>query len=137
MKNKINHINHLKLHRSKQKSYILMGLCVLISYSLSIFIKLILKIDENYIHFDLSVLLTHIILYFLITLIAKFEFKQTLSDASINALFFVPILSIGLAFGVLLFPENFMYFKFTTVVCGSINLMIFVMMLIQKRFLTN
>lgn len=126
MKYKTYHINQ-KLHISKKKSNIFMGLCVLIVYSLSIFIKLILKIDESYIHFDLSVLLTHIILYVLITLIAKFEFKQTLLDASINALFFVPILSIGLGLGILLFPEDFIHFKMTTVICGTVNLIIYIL----------
>jgi hypothetical protein len=115
--------------------YIMMATMVVLSYVTSIVVKLITSTSDIYIHFDLGILLGYIFFYVSLTIIAKFQFKQSLSDASINALFFVPILSIGLGLGILLFQENFVYFKLTPIVCGTVNLLIFIMnlTLIRKK----
>lgn len=113
--------------------YIMMATMVVLSYTSSIVVKLVTSTSGIYIHFDLGILLGYLFLYVCLIIIAKFQFKQSLSDASINALFFVPILSIGLGLGILLFRENFVYFKLTPIVCGSVNLLIFIMNIILIR----
>ena len=129
-----NHHDHSVHHFVMNKGlYILMASLVLLSYITSIVVKLVTSTDNMYIHFDLGILFGYILLYIGLVLIARFQFKQSLTDASINALFFVPILSIGMGLGILLFRENFVYFKLTTVICGVVNLMIFVMNLIATR----
>lgn len=121
--------------RMNKVLYVMMSAMVILGYTASIILKRILSIEGKYINFELSVILGYVFLYGCLVIIARFQFKQSLCDALANALFFVPILSIGLGVGILLFNESFISFKLTILIIGSINMVFFMMNLyiLKKR----
>jgi len=103
----------------------IMGVIVVSSYSISILLKGLIGVNPSYIMFELSVLSGYIILYLGLVFIARFEFKSSLKDSFTQSLFFIPIMSVGLAVGILFFNESFVLFKLTTVISGVMNLMLY------------
>jgi hypothetical protein len=105
--------------------YIMMGIMVILGYLLSILTKVILVIETQYIIHELSILSSYILLYLGLFLLIKFNFKLSTKNSLIQSLFFIPILSIGFALGILLFDESFVFFKLSTFIIGIINMLLF------------
>jgi hypothetical protein len=107
--------------------YMMMGIMVVLGYLSSIVIKLVLNVELKYIDFELSTLSGYVFLYFGLVLLSKFQFKQNLKESFTNSLFFIPIMSIGFAIGIMFFNESFVFFKLTTVISGIVNLVLYLL----------
>lgn len=107
--------------------YLMMGIMVVLGYLVSIIVKLILHIEFKYVGFEISFLLGYVILYIGFLLLSKFQFKQNVKEGLFNALFFIPIMSIGFAIVILFFKESFVLFKLTTLICGAVNFVLYLM----------
>jgi hypothetical protein len=131
---KTKHVKQITLN-PRMNSMILrtMGVIVVSSYGISILLKGLIGVNPSYIMFELSVLSGYIILYLGLVFIARFEFKLSLKDSLTQALFFIPIMSIGLAIGILFFNESFVLFKLTTVITGVMNLILYLTISTLKK----
>ena len=107
--------------------YMMMGIMVVLGYSSSLVIKRVLNVELKYIDFELSILSGYVFFYLGLVLLSKFQFKQNLKESFTNSLFFLPIMSIGFAIGIMFFNESFVSFKLTTVICGIVNLMLYLL----------
>src|SRR5690606_23418622 len=113
--------------------YLMMGIMIVLGYLVSIVVKLILHIEFKYIEFEISILLGYILLHLGIVLLSKFQFKQNIKEGLFNSLFFIPIMSIGFAIGIMFFKESFIFFKLTTLICGTVNFALYLMNLYVLR----